>query len=62
VHSWLTVLALTFVPLFIVVDAFGNLPFVLALSEGMSRGARRRLINVATITATVVGPGIPVLR
>jgi multiple antibiotic resistance protein len=54
-HNWFATLGLTFVPLFIVIDAVGNLPFVLALSEGMSRGERRRLIHVATITAAVVG-------
>jgi len=54
-HSWLASLALTFVPLFIVIDAFGNLPFILSLSEGMSQGERRRLIHIATVTATVVG-------
>ena len=54
-HSWLASLALTFVPLFIVIDAFGNLPFILSLSEGMSHGERRRLIHIATVTATVVG-------
>ena len=45
----------TFVPLFIVIDALGNLPFVISMSEGMSRQERRRLIRLATITATVVG-------
>jgi multiple antibiotic resistance protein len=54
-HSFLLSLALTFVPLFIVVDAIGNLPFVMALTEGMSRHERRRVIHVAMITATVVG-------
>jgi multiple antibiotic resistance protein len=54
-HSWLASLALTFVPLFIVIDALGNLPFVMALSEGMSHGERRRLIHIATVTATIVG-------
>jgi multiple antibiotic resistance protein len=54
-HSWLESLALTFVPLFIVIDAFGNLPFVMALSEGMPKRDRRKLIDVATATATVVG-------
>jgi multiple antibiotic resistance protein len=54
-HSLLSALALTFVPLFIVIDAFGNLPFVLALSEGMSRRQRRRLIDIALITAAAVG-------
>jgi multiple antibiotic resistance protein len=46
---------LTFVPLFIVIDALGNLPFVISLSEGMSKQERRKMIHVATITATVVG-------
>jgi multiple antibiotic resistance protein len=54
-HSLLSALALTFVPLFIVIDAFGNLPFVLALSEGMSRRQRRRLMDIALITAAAVG-------
>jgi multiple antibiotic resistance protein len=43
------------VPLFIVIDALGNLPFVISMSEGMSRQERRRLIRLATITATIVG-------
>jgi len=54
-HSFASALALTFVPLFIVVDAFGNLPFVLALTEGMSQRERRRVIHIATATAAGVG-------
>ncbi len=46
---------LTFVPLFIVIDALGNLPFVISLSEGMSRQERRKIIHLATVTAAVVG-------
>ena len=46
---------LTFVPLFIVIDALGNLPFVISLSEGMSRQERLKMIHVATVTATIVG-------
>ena len=46
---------LTFVPLFIVIDAFGNLPFVISLSEGMSKPERRKMIHLATVTATLVG-------
>ncbi len=46
---------LTFVPLFIVIDALGNLPFVISLSEGMMKQERRKMIHVATITATIVG-------
>jgi multiple antibiotic resistance protein len=45
----------TFVPLFIVIDAFGNLPFVVALSEGMPRPERNRMILVAVATAAIVG-------
>ena len=47
--------ALTFVPLFIVIDALGNLPFVISLSEGLSKPERRHMIHIAIITATVVG-------
>ena len=46
---------LTFVPLFIVVDALGILPFVISMSEGMSKQERYKVIHVATITATIVG-------
>ena len=52
---WLESLVLTFIPLFIVIDALGNLPFVISLSEGMSRHERRKMIHVAIVTATVVG-------
>lgn len=46
---------LTFVPLFIVIDALGNLPFVISLSEGMTKQERHKMIHVAAITATIVG-------
>jgi multiple antibiotic resistance protein len=45
----------TFVPLFIVMDPLGNLPFIISLSEGMSRRERRNMIHIAIVTATVVG-------
>lgn len=45
----------TFVPLFIVIDALGSMPFVISMSEGMSRHERRNMIHLAVITATVVG-------
>jgi hypothetical protein len=32
--------AFTFVPLFIVIDALGNLPYVISLSEGMMKQDR----------------------
>jgi multiple antibiotic resistance protein len=46
---------LTFIPLFIVIDALGNLPFVISFSEEMTRPERRRMIHLAVITATIVG-------
>ena len=54
-HSGPESFVLTFVPLFIVIDALGTLPFVLSLSEDMSRPERRRMIHIATLTAVIVG-------
>jgi multiple antibiotic resistance protein len=54
-HNWIESLIMTFVPLFIVIDAIGTLPFVITLSEGLQKRERSKLINVATITAAVVG-------
>lgn len=51
----LNAFVLTFVPLFIVIDAVGNLPFVISLSEGMTRPERRQTIRVAVLTAAIVG-------
>jgi multiple antibiotic resistance protein len=45
----------TFVPLLIVIDAFGNLPFVISLSEGITRTERHKMINIAVVTAAVLG-------
>jgi multiple antibiotic resistance protein len=46
---------LTFVPLFIVIDAFGNLPFVITMGEGKVKTEQRRMVHIAIITATLVG-------
>jgi multiple antibiotic resistance protein len=54
-HTWMESFIMTFIPLFIVIDAVGNLPFVISLSEGMARDERRRMINIAIGTATVLG-------
>lgn len=51
----LNAFVLTFIPLFIVIDAIGNLPFVISLSEGMTRPERRQMIRVAVMTAAIVG-------
>jgi len=53
--SFLQNFVFTFVPLFIVIDALGNLPFVISLSEDMIRQQRRRMIHLAVLTATVLG-------
>lgn len=54
-HDWLQSFVLTFVPLFIVMDAPGNLPFLISLSGGISARKRRKMVHLAIITATVVG-------
>jgi multiple antibiotic resistance protein len=46
---------LTFVPMFIVIDAVGNVPFVMSITEGVSIAERRRIIHLACFTATLVG-------
>jgi multiple antibiotic resistance protein len=46
---------LTFVPIFIAMDAVGNLPFVISLSGDMSVSERRKMVHIAVVTATVVG-------
>ena len=46
---------LTFIPIFIVIDAIGMLPFVISLSEDMTKRERRKTIHIAIITALSVG-------
>ena len=53
--DWWQSFILTFVPLFIVIDALGNLPFIVSFSEGMSSRDRRKMVHLAVITATIVG-------
>lgn len=51
---WLDFIA-TFIPLFIAVDTFGNLPIIITLSEGLTKKQHHRMINIGIGTATVVG-------
>ena len=53
--EWLNQFLLTFVPLFIVIDALGNLPIILSLSEDMMKQERRKMIHIAAGTAAGVG-------
>jgi multiple antibiotic resistance protein len=46
---------MTFVPLFVVVDAVGTLPFVVSLSTKMSARERKIMNGKATLTAALVG-------
>jgi multiple antibiotic resistance protein len=46
---------MTFVPLFIVIDAVGNLPFVISLSEEMAPKERSKMLRSAVITAAALG-------
>ena len=46
---------MTFVPLFIVIDAFGNLPFLIMAGEDMDRRQKNKIVNYAVLTATIVG-------
>jgi len=50
-------LALTFVPLFVAMDAVGNLPIFLALTQEIGSARRRQTVNLATLTALGVGLG-----
>lgn len=54
-HSTWESFVLTFVPLFIVLDALGVVPFLIAISEGMSRREQRKTVNVSVFTAAIVG-------
>jgi multiple antibiotic resistance protein len=53
--TFFNTLGLTFIPLFIVLDAFGNLPIVVALTHGMTRREKYRVVNTSILTATLVG-------
>lgn len=48
-------LVLTFTPLFVAIDAMGNVPIVLSLSSEMNKAERRRMVNIALMTAGLVG-------
>lgn len=46
---------LTFIPLFVAMDAIGNLPFLLALTANASPQERSRVVRQAAITGFVIG-------
>ncbi|MBM3141716.1 MAG: MarC family protein [Chloroflexi bacterium] len=52
---------LTFVPLFVAMDAIGVLPILLPLTQDMKANERRRVVRLAVITALVLGLGFVVI-
>ncbi|MDO8567672.1 MAG: MarC family protein [Dehalococcoidales bacterium] len=54
-QNWLNDFILTFIPLLIVIDALGNTPVVVSMSEGLSERDRRKLVNTAVLTGGIVG-------
>lgn len=55
--SLLRELGATFVPLLVAMDAVGNLPIFLALTQGIAPKARRRAVHLAALTALGIGLG-----
>jgi multiple antibiotic resistance protein len=54
-HSFWNDLLLTFIPLFIVLDAPGNLPIIVSCCHKFDLKQRRKVVNVSLITAALVG-------
>jgi multiple antibiotic resistance protein len=50
-------LGLTFVPLFVAMDAVGNLPIFLALTQGTEATHRRHAVHLAALTGLGIGLG-----
>lgn len=51
----LNTFVVTFIPLFVVVDPIGNLPFIVGLSETEDKVQSRRTVDLAVVTATLIG-------
>jgi multiple antibiotic resistance protein len=45
---------LTFIPIFAAVDAFGNIPFFIALTHTLSKKHKQAVIRESVVTATVI--------
>lgn len=45
---------LTFIPIFVAVDAIGNIPLFISLAEGTSKKERRKIVVDSVTTATIV--------
>jgi multiple antibiotic resistance protein len=49
--------ALAFIPLFVAIDAIGNVPLFLSLTDRMTTAQRRRTGDEATLTAVIIAVG-----
>ena len=47
-------LILTFIPIFVAVDAIGNIPLFISLVEGAGKKQKARIITESVTTATLV--------
>lgn len=54
-NQWAKDFVLTFVPLFVAIDAIGTLPIVLSLQQGLDSRDKRRMVHIAIATASVLG-------
>ena len=54
-------LGLSFIPLFVEIDAIGLLPFILTLTQDMKPAERPRVIRYAMLTAFVLELGFVVI-
>lgn len=50
-HSFL----LSFIPIFVAVDAFGVLPIFISLTDGMKEGEKLRVLKESVTTALIIG-------
>jgi multiple antibiotic resistance protein len=57
VASFFKDVGLTFVPIFVAMDAIGVLPFILSLTQDMSPVERTRTVRYALLTALLLGLG-----
>lgn len=48
---------LTFVPLLVAIDALGSVPVILSLTHGVAHTFRVRMVNIAILTASMIGIG-----
>ncbi len=45
---------LSFIPIFVAVDSLGNIPIFISLTEGLTAGQRRAIVNQSVATATII--------